>query len=180
VELTGNTPNSCVIETSNATICTRTDVKLNPDIARPNDMKFSSQFCRFMTAFTGRGDRSRLLVKETCLSRVFFPQYTSRQPACTHRKTVMKMLKSLLLAIFLVDNPILSSSPPPVHHLSEFLFTRCLLRQHSCHPCRLHSLSLSLSLSLSIYIYIYIYIYIHTHTHTVEVAYYDHFGTCAF
>jgi len=113
VELTGNTLNPCVIETSNATNCTRTDVKLNPDIARPNDMKFSSQFCRFMTAFTGRGDRSRLLVKETCLSRVFFPQYTSRQPASTHKKTVMKLFKFLLLVAFLVHHPILSSSPPP-------------------------------------------------------------------
>jgi len=54
--------------------------------------------------------------------------------------------KFQLLVVFLVHHPILSSSPPPVHHLPEFLFTPCLLLHHSCHPSEA-----SLSLSLSIY-----------------------------
>jgi len=59
----------------------------------------------------------------------------------------MKLFKFLLLVAFLVHHPILSSSPPPVRHLSEFLFTSCLLLHHPCHPLQA---SVSVSLYLSI------------------------------
>jgi hypothetical protein len=59
----------------------------------------------------------------------------------------MKLLKFLLLVAFLVHHPILSSSPPPIRHLSEFLFTSCLLLHHPCLPLQA---SLSLSLCLSV------------------------------
>jgi len=46
----------------------------------------------------------------------------------------MKLFKFLLLVAFLVYRPILHSSPATVRHLSQFLFTSCLLPHHHYHP----------------------------------------------
>jgi hypothetical protein len=46
----------------------------------------------------------------------------------------MKLFKFLLLLAFLVYHPILSSSLPTLRHISEFLFTSCLLLRHPYRP----------------------------------------------
>jgi len=54
-------------------------------------LKFVSQFCLFMTAFAGQGNRSRLLEKETFLS-LCFRSVLHLPPAYLHpQETVMKM-----------------------------------------------------------------------------------------